>query len=182
LQGEGVDQIAERLAEKVGDSDMKAAVRNARTMMTTAQNAGRQDALTRAQNIGITNIKVWSATLDGRTRHEHRLLDGQRRKPDEAFEVEGAKIRYPGDLEAPPHLVWNCRCTLVTQIEGFEYDIRGEEWLKDGKVRYNEYYEIEDKDKNGKIRYYRKKELKEMSYDQWKKSKPKYKRKKKKVI
>lgn len=179
LQGEGADQIAERLAEKIGDSDMKAAIRNARTMMTTAQNAGRQDALTRSQNVGINNTKVWSATLDGRTRHEHRLLDGQRRNPDEAFEVEGEKIRYPGDLDAPPHLVWNCRCTMITQIEGFEYDIRSEEWLLDGKVRYNEYYEVEEKDKKGKVRYYRKKELKEMTYDVWKKSKPKINRRRK---
>lgn len=176
IQGESVDQIAERLAEKVSDSDMKAAIRNARTMMTTAQNAGREASMLRAEKLGIHSSKVWRATLDGRTRHEHRLLDGQRRKADEAFEVNGQKIRYPGDLEAPPSLVWNCRCTLIEQIDGFEYDINGEEYLENGIVKYYEYYDVPTEGKDGVTRLYRKKELKEISYNEWKYDKP-YKKK-----
>lgn len=124
IQGETVPQMAKRL-ESVADMDHRAAIRNARTMVTGAQNAGRIDAAKRAQDMGIGLTNVWMATLDMRTRHEHRLLDGQRREVDEPFEVEGQKIRYPGDPEAAPQLVYNCRCTLIPQVKGFEYDIRG---------------------------------------------------------
>ena len=108
LQGEGIDEIAERLAETVGDKDSAAAVRNARTMMTSVQNAGRQAAAERATEKGINITKVWVATLDMRTRHAHRFLDGQRQPIDKPFVVDGNEIMYPGDISAKPHLVYNC--------------------------------------------------------------------------
>ena len=123
IQGETVPQMAKRL-ESVAEMDHHAAIRNARTMVTGAQNAGRIDAGKRAADMGIGTTNVWMATLDLRTRHEHRVLDGQRREVDEPFEVEGEKIRFPGDPAAAPHLIYNCRCTLIPQVKGFEYDIR----------------------------------------------------------
>ena len=125
IQGESVPQMTKRL-ESVAAMDHRAAIRNVRTMVTGAQNAGRMDAAKRARDMGIGLTNVWMATLDMRTRHEHRVLDGQRREIDEPFEVEGEKIKYPGDPDAPAHLVYNCRCTLVQQVKGFEYDIRGD--------------------------------------------------------
>lgn len=32
------------------------------------------------------------------------------------------KIRFPGGPTAPARLVYNCRCTLISQIKGFEID------------------------------------------------------------
>lgn len=125
IQGESVPQMTKRM-ESVAAMDHRAAIRNVRTMVTGAQNAGRMDAAKRARDMGIGLTNVWMATLDMRTRHEHRVLDGQRREIDEPFEVEGEKIKYPGDPDAPAHLVYNCRCTLVQQVKGFEYDIRGD--------------------------------------------------------
>lgn len=119
------DELANKIASEVARKNRNAAIRNARTMMTGAQNAGRMDAAVRATNMGVKMVHVWLATLDMRTRHAHRVLDGQRREIGEPFEVEGDTIRYPGDPEAPPHQVYNCRCTLVPQIKGFEYDVRG---------------------------------------------------------
>jgi len=121
LQGDSVPEIARRL-ESVAVMDHKAAIRNARTMVTGAQNAGRDLAYKRAENMGIKLKRVWIATLDGRTRHEHRMLDGQRAKVDEPFKVDGYTIRFPGDPEAEPFLVYNCRCTTISEIEGFETD------------------------------------------------------------
>ena len=145
LQGESIDQIADRLATAVGDSDMKAAVRNARTMYTGAENAGRQAAAERATEKGVNITKVWVATLDMRTRHTHRLLDGQRKPIDKPFTVEGDEIMYPCDLKAKPALIWNCRCAYITQFKGLEKDIRNYDIRSDPRV-------------NG------------MSYDEWKKS------------
>ena len=145
LQGEGIDEIAGRLAETVGDKDSAAATRNARTMMTSVQNAGRQAAAERATEKGINITKVWVATLDMRTRHEHRLLDGQRQPIDKPFVVEGDEIMFPCDITAKPHLVYNCRCTYITQFKGLEKDIRNFDIRDDKRV-------------NG------------MTYDEWKKS------------
>ena len=113
LQGESIPNIATRLAEAVGDTNRKAAIRNARTMTTGAENAGREDSYKRAESMGIKMQQMWIATLDCRTRHEHRQLDGQKRKVGEPFEVSGQKIMFPGDPKAAPYLVWNCRCTLI---------------------------------------------------------------------
>ena len=58
-----------------------------------------------------------------RARHEHRILDGQTVPIGEPFEVDGYKIRYPGDPTAEGFLIWNCRCTTIAQLKGFERDV-----------------------------------------------------------
>lgn len=120
LQGESIDKIAKRIAVTVGESDRKSDVRNARTMTTCVQNAGRVDSYKRAQDMGIDLMQEWLATLDGRTRHQHRILDGQRVPVGTPFKVEGDEIEYPGDPAAKGYLIYNCRCTLVPALKGFE--------------------------------------------------------------
>lgn len=115
LQGESIPNIARRLAEKVADSNFKAAVRNARTMSTNAQNLGRYHAYERLEKRGVGVTLEWAATLDNRTRHEHRMMHGQRRNVGEPFDVEGIKIMYPaqtgkfmGVSDIPQRMIWNC--------------------------------------------------------------------------
>lgn len=129
LQGESIPKLAARLASEVNDSDHKAAVRNARTMATNAQNAGRYDAYDRLKNKGIDLTLEWAATLDNRTRHSHRMMHGQRRDVGEPFEVDGVKIMYPAQTgtfrsvsNVPQEMIWNCRCTLLAWIKGYEHD------------------------------------------------------------
>lgn len=145
LQGESIPKLAKRL-RKVTDSNRKASIRNARTMATGAQNAGRVDAAIRARRMGVDLVQQWEAALDMRTRTDHRLLHGQRREIGEAFvvpaggEYAGAEIMYPGDPSAEPAEVYNCRCTLLTWVRGFEHGavkesdglagMSFEEWLK----------------------------------------------------
>ena len=117
LQGEAIPDIAKRLMT-VTDMSKAAAIRNARTMTTSAECAGRIDSYKRAEDMGIEMQQAWVATLDDRTRHEHRLLDGQIRPVGEPFEVEGQKILYPGDPAAEPYLVYNCRCTVIALVKG----------------------------------------------------------------
>lgn len=147
LQGESIPRLATRLAEAVADSDYKAAVRNARTMATNAQNGGRYSAYDRLENRGVELTLEWAATLDDRTRHAHRMMHGQRRKVGEPFEVDGVKIMYPaqtgsfrGVSDIPQQMIWNCRCTILAYIKGFEHDtikksdkmgdMTFEEWLE----------------------------------------------------
>lgn len=119
LQGESILHIGDRLQRILG-MDRTAAIRSARTATTAAECAGRIDTYKHAKSLGIEMQQEWVATLDDRTRHEHRILDGQRVDIGEAFEVDGATIRYPGDPQAPGYLVYNCRCTLVSAVKGID--------------------------------------------------------------
>lgn len=127
IQGESIDKIAKRISSELSTRNYAASVRYARTAMTSAQNAGRYDGYRRARDMGV-NLKIeWSATLDQRTRHDHRLLHGQRKEIDEPFEVSGYKILYPaqagpGTSNIPQETIWNCRCTLIAWVKGFEGD------------------------------------------------------------
>ncbi len=117
IQGESVRKIADRV-ERVTEANRVSALRAARTMTTGAENKGRLDSYTNAERMGIRLKKRWMATLDDRTRHTHRVLDGQMRDKDKPFEIGGRSIMYPGDHNAAPDLVYNCRCTMVAEVEG----------------------------------------------------------------
>ena len=107
LQGESVPNAAKRLMG-VLNMDRAMATRAARTAMTGAENAGRVDSYKRAKAMGIDLEQEWMATLDERTRHSHRQLDGQHVPVGEKFEVEGHEIEFPGDPKAHPSETYNC--------------------------------------------------------------------------
>lgn len=137
LQGEAIPKIAKRL-QSVTDMDRRAAIRNARTYTTAAENKGRIDSYDRAKDMGINVKKEWLATLDERTRMEHRHLDGMAVDNDEPFEVDGYTIMYPGDPSAEPEMIYNCRCTLVARIVDYKYnDERNDSKL--GDMTYDEW-------------------------------------------
>ena len=119
LQGESIPDIAKRLSN-VTEMNKTAAIRNARTSVTSAECKGRQDSYIRSTNDGIILKREWIATNDGRTRHSHRLLDGQIAEVDKPFKSELGDIMYPGDPEADPSNVYNCRCTIAAKVMGFK--------------------------------------------------------------
>ena len=112
IQGESIPDIAKRIAHQTGERNRAALTRQARTAMTGAQNAGRVQAMWEAEDEGIKIQKKWIATLDRKTRDAHAELDGQVVDADQPFIVDGKEIMYPGDPNADPSLVYNCRCTL----------------------------------------------------------------------
>jgi len=119
LQGESIPKIAKRI-ETVTGSNKKAAIRNARTMVTAAENRGRLAGMERAERNGIILKKQWLSTGDSRTRDWHLSIDGQTVDTDKPFiDGNGNEIDYPGDRTAPPSTVYNCRCTMVSQVIGF---------------------------------------------------------------
>ena len=119
LQGESMDKIADRLAQVIG-MNLRSAISAARTMVTSAENKGRQDGFERAAAMGIILEREWIATSDGRTRDWHRELDGVTVGVDEPFENAIGKIMYPGDPSANGANVWNCRCTIAAKVLGFK--------------------------------------------------------------
>lgn len=123
IRGDSVDNIAKRLRQ-VTDMDEKASVRNARTMTTSAECAGRQDRYEEAkEKYGIQMQKTWIATLDDRTRDEHAVLDGVTIDVDEKFKNEIGELMYPCDPDGDPENVYNCRCTMISSIKGYSHDM-----------------------------------------------------------
>ena len=120
LQGESIPKIAKRMREVVG-MNKRAAIRNARTMTTNIENKGRDDAFKELRGKGIEMDTVWVSTLDGRTRHSHRLLHGEIR--NEKTGKYSNKLRFPGDEQGAPEEVYNCRCCEISTIKGFPVNI-----------------------------------------------------------
>ncbi len=122
VQGESVEQVAARL-RTVAEMNIDSARTHARTAMTAAQNAGREESYRRTESKGIRTEREWIATLDQYTRETHRALDGQYRPIDKPFEAlhkgRKYKIMYPGDPEAAPMMVYNCRCTTGAFLPDF---------------------------------------------------------------
>ena len=120
LQGKSIPNIAKDLRTRIPDMNKSSAIRTARTAVTGAQNAGRMDSYVAAEKMGIKLKKSWLATIDGRTRHEHALLDGQTVDTDKPFKVDGYELMFPGDPSGPAHLTYNCRCALIASVEGVD--------------------------------------------------------------
>lgn len=73
------------------------------------QNTASRDAALDAKAHGSDLVKIWDATLDGKTRPSHRRVDGEIRELDEKF---SNGLDLPGDTSAPASEVVNCRCKL----------------------------------------------------------------------
>lgn len=119
LQGKSIKHMADDLQNRIVTMNRDSAIRTARTAVTGAQNAGRMDSYAAAEKMGIKLKKQWVATLDGRTRHSHAMLDGEQIDQDKKF---SNGCRFPGDPQGPPWEVYNCRCTLIAAVEGYGKD------------------------------------------------------------
>lgn len=135
LKGDSIPDISKSL-RRVTDMDYKAAVRNARTIMTNVQNSGRMDAYKRAQNMGIRVQKQWLATPDGRTRDSHRRVDGEIKDLDRKFSND---LDRPGDKDGPGFEVYNCRCTMIPVVDGIDPAAGLRENLEIGGMSYDEW-------------------------------------------
>jgi SPP1 gp7 family putative phage head morphogenesis protein len=115
LRGESMDKIAKRLAPMI-DGNRAAAVRNARTAVTYAENQGRLDSMEAAEEeCGLVYKKQWVATHDSRTRDSHLEVDGEAVFLDEYF---SNGLMCPADPMGDPEEVYNCRCTMNRVLWG----------------------------------------------------------------
>lgn len=117
LQGKSIKGMADDLQTRIPTMNRTSAIRTARTAVTGAQNAGRIDSYTAAQKMGIKLKKEWLATLDGRTRHSHAMLDGEQVDNEKKF---SNGCMFPGDPNGPAAEVYNCRCTLIAAVDGVD--------------------------------------------------------------
>lgn len=125
LQGKSIKGLADDLQSRINTMNHDSAIRTARTSVTGAQNAGRQDSFAAAAKMGVKVRKRWIATKDNRTRHDHGVADGQTVDYDQPFDVGGYHLMFPGDPSGPAHEIYNCRCTMRTvEKEGIEAEPR----------------------------------------------------------
>ena len=117
LQGKSIKHMADDLQSRIVTMNRDSAIRTARTAVTGAQNAGRMDSYFAAEKMGIKCRKEWMATFDGRTRHSHAMIDGEIVDNDKKF---SNGCRFPGAPKGRPKKKYNCRCTLVSAIEGID--------------------------------------------------------------
>jgi len=137
LQGKSIKHMADDLQSRIVTMNRDSAIRTARTAVTGAQNAGRMDSYFAAEKMGIKCRKEWMATLDGRTRHSHAMLDGEVVDNDKKF---SNGCRFPGDPQGRPEEIYNCRCTLVSVIEGIGTS-RGQRRARNPETGQNELIE-----------------------------------------
>lgn len=159
IQGEGIEDITKRLINNLCTTNENRMRLFARTGMTGAQNAGRQAQMEDAEEMGIEVKKRWVATLDDRTRDLHQDLDGQEVGVDEDFYVGDYSIAYPGDPDAEPEMVYNCRCTMIQIYPGIEHKSVRRAYDEPDETGHRESYTVED-----------------MTYDEWKEWKEEHRR------
>lgn len=109
------NEMAVRIAKGMNSPFRKSynnAIRIARTEGHRIQNQAALDGQHGAKKKGADIVKQWDSTLDGRTRDDHRLADGQIRELDEPFDIGGEKMQAPG-VGGSARNVCNCRCCLL---------------------------------------------------------------------
>lgn len=114
-EGDSVTQLAARVQGAVGVTEARARAA-ARTEVARAANAGTYDTVVAA---GFTGRKEWVATLDDRTRPDHREADGQRVPIHGLFALGEPPVfgLYPLDRLFPVKETVNCRCVAVYDVD-----------------------------------------------------------------
>lgn len=115
LNGDSVRKIADVMMACVENNEASA-IRNARTMTTSAENHGRLDSYKNLTDQGVVMKKEWEATPDDRTRPSHKDIDGEEQDVDKPF---SNGCMFPGDGNGPSEEVWCCRCAMGSHFIGF---------------------------------------------------------------
>ena len=146
----------------VTDEELYKSYRIARTEGGRIVSEAKLNSMKKAKQQGADVVKQWDATLDGKTRKNHRKLDGQWVEVDDYFEIGGRKVKAPRKFGRAEEDI-NCRCILLTRPRWIVENEKGRTKMAVIKNEYGEeietlikvknyedykkgYYEILDKD------------------------------------
>lgn len=137
-QGMSYPKMAGLIKDQLIKPSAYDALRIARTEGQRAAALGKSATMQRAEDLGVDMTEIWVATLDGKTRPEHRALDG---KPKDA-EHDGWYVPgigwIPGPLQSgDPSFDINCRCTTRGEINGYPPSVRRSQ--EGGLIPYQSY-------------------------------------------
>lgn len=145
IEGKTIPELAKDF-KSVTNMNKISSVRNARTALAGAESLGRIDGMKYAESKGIDMVKVWSATLDGKTRPTHRAEDGQKVGINEKF--PNTNLLCPGDPNGAAEEVYNCRCAVNSQVKGVDRVVTKRDNITGQIVsgmNYNEWYKARGK-------------------------------------
>jgi len=137
--GKSYAQMASDLKKAINTTNFKAS-RIVRTEGQYAVNAGQEAAYQKAKENGVKGQERWQATLDGRTRDQHQIMDGKAKEEDGLYHFpNGDTAPYPvwEGLSAENRI--NCRCHEILVIEGYEPQLR--RTRSEGVIPYQNYTE-----------------------------------------
>ena len=106
-EGLTLDDVIHALEGTTAAMTLARALTIARTELHLAMNVAQLQA---AKDVGNL-VKIWTATLDDRTRDAHAEADGQTVPVDADFEVGGEMIPSPGFGSISNSI--NCRCVMI---------------------------------------------------------------------
>ena len=107
--GLGQQGVAKLVREAIPSMSTFRAALIARTETHGAANAG---AFAAAAETGLLMDKEWISAEDERTRDDHASANGQIVGKDDAFDIGGESMMFPGDPSGSAGQVINCRCAL----------------------------------------------------------------------
>lgn len=122
--GRALDKVtADKIAGRYADRLL--ALRGemlSRTETMMALGKSRDDAMNQAIMSGKVDAmfvtKRWRSAGDNRVRHTHRALNGDEAGFYDSFiSSSGARIRFPGDPDAPISETSGCRCTVEYKVD-----------------------------------------------------------------
>lgn len=144
--GDSYAKIAKQVSSAT-EATYKQALRIVITEGGRTSSVTQQQSSEKAKSLGVNMQKRWLSTLDGKTRHNHRELDGQTVDIEDDFHVNGHKAKQPRMFGIAKEDV-RCRCTSINIVDGIAPELRrdGEskelieyknydEWLKSKKEK-----------------------------------------------
>ncbi len=137
IRGAGYPEMARELKHTL-EGDLVKARRIVQTEAHRVKEQARAEAIKHAEEQGVKLKRIWEATLDGSTRDDHADLDGQEADANGLFWIGGLSAEYPGGFGDPAQDI-NCRCTVRTEIMGFEPKVR--RVRGEGVIPYKNYNE-----------------------------------------
>ena len=148
IRGESFQQTARRVKDRM-DVGASNALRIVQTEQHRAQTQGRLSSFDGAEEAGVEFTRIWTSTLDDRTREDHQDMDGEEANEDNLFDLDGNMVEGPG-LTGEARQDINCRCTVRGEIEGFGPKVRRAREVegKTGEIRS---YTTYNKWKKGRI-------------------------------
>lgn len=116
--GTGYLKTAESIKQAF-ERGLSDALRVVRTESHRAFSEGHMKAHDKAIELGIDVVKVWRATLDGRTREQHGTMDGQEADKQGNFTApDGSKGPAPGLMGSAEQDI-NCRCVAIDELRDY---------------------------------------------------------------
>ncbi len=154
MAGEGFSKMAKRLRDNLGMTSTQSK-RVARTEGGRAMSQASLDSAAEVKANGVDIQKMWTSTLDSRTRSSHRQLDGKAVAIDHNFKINGCVGPGPkllvGANSAKENI--NCRCVLMYLVDGQVPEVRRAKDA-DGKsmvIPYMTYEKYEKWVKGGRV-------------------------------